>query len=49
MLDSIDYMAYCVNTPAQKGHPMKPTQAIVFALILCSIIGIDLYMQGITQ
>jgi len=28
---------------------MKPTQAIVFALFLCAIIGIDLYMQGITQ
>jgi len=28
---------------------MKSTQAIVFALILCAIIGIDLYMQGMTQ
>jgi len=24
-------------------------QAIVFALVICAIIGIDLYMQGMTQ
>jgi len=28
---------------------MKSTQAIVFALVICAIIGIDLYMQGMTQ
>jgi len=28
---------------------MKFIQAIVFALIICAIIGIDLYMQGMTQ